>query len=47
MFPMQGAWVQSLVRELGFHMPHSTAEEIKRKKKGAEVMVEHGRIGDW
>ena len=28
-------------------MPHSTAEKIKEKKTGIEVMVEHGRIGGW
>ena len=30
--PMQGAWVQSLVRELRSHMPRS-ADPPKKKKK--------------
>ena len=30
--PMQGAWVQSLVRELRSHMLHSTAKKKKLKK---------------
>ena len=30
---MQGAWVRSLVRELGSHMLHGTAKTFKTKKK--------------
>ena len=29
MFPLQGAWIQSLFWELSSLMPHSTAEKIK------------------
>ena len=31
--PMQGPLVQSLVRELRFHMPHSTAERLLKQTK--------------
>ena len=30
--PMQGAWVRSLVEELGSHMPHSKKKKKERKK---------------
>ena len=30
---MQGAWVQSLVRELSSHVPQSAAKKLKKKKK--------------
>ena len=33
MLPMQGAWVQSLVRELRSHMPYNSAKKKKLKKK--------------
>ena len=32
-FPLQGAWVWSLVGELRSHMLHSTAKTTKKKKK--------------
>ena len=31
--PLQGAWVQSLVRELGFHILQSEAKKEKKKQK--------------
>ena len=31
--PLQGVWVQSLVRELRFHMPQGMAKKIKNKAK--------------
>ena len=31
--PMQGAWVQSLVRELGSQMPRSTAKKKKKRNQ--------------
>ena len=31
--PVQGAEVQSLVRELTFHMPWYAAKKVKKKKK--------------
>ena len=31
--PLQGVWVQSLVRELRFHMPQGMAKKIKNKDK--------------
>ena len=27
---MQGVWVQSIVKELGSHMPHSMAKNFKK-----------------
>ena len=35
---MQGAWVQSLVRELSSHVPHSAAKKLKKKKKLIQQM---------
>jgi len=32
-FPMQGAWVQSLVEELGSCMPHGVTKKKKKKKE--------------
>jgi len=31
--PVQGEWVQSLVKELRSFMPHNAANKFKRKKK--------------
>ena len=36
MLPLQGAWVQALVRELGSHMPPGAA---KKKKRNAHSQV--------
>ena len=33
MLPLQGVWVQSPVGELRSHMPHSTAQKLKKKKR--------------
>ena len=32
-FHPSGAWVQSLVRELKYHMPHSMAKKKKRERE--------------
>ena len=44
-FPLQGVWVQSLVGELGNHMPHSTLKKKKKNpypnKKGKKDLNRH------
>ena len=40
MLPLQGAWVQSLIRELRSHMPHGVA---KKKNTGGGVRGRNDR----
>ena len=40
MLPLQGAWVQSLVRELRSHMPRSVAKK-KKKKSPLQIIANH------
>jgi len=37
--PMQGAWVQSLIRELRSHMLHMTKNKIKERKNRIKAYV--------
>ena len=42
---MQGAWVQSLVGELGPHMLHSAAKEEKRMKSNTlKAGISRGKV---
>ena len=38
---MQGAWVQSLVRELRSYMPHGTAKKKKKEEEFGYIRTEH------
>ena len=42
---MQGAWVQSLVEELGSHMLYSVVKKIKIKKETGSQLSQHD--GEW
>ena len=43
--PMQGPLVQSLVRELRFHMPHSVVKKKKKKKRAVKGRLQDDGIG--
>ena len=44
MLPMQGAWVQSLVRELRSHKSCGIAKKKKKREKKIYILLEMGNI---
>ena len=45
--PMQGAWVQSMVRELRSHMLHAAAKTKQNKEKNGIQRTERRPMKTW